>query len=435
MRLIPLSSITVPADRQRQEFDPERLSYLQNSIGRVGLIQPITVDAEGVLVAGERRLKAFRALDMIGTPIKFNGEVLPAGVIPAVLPNEISNVARFEIELEENIARHDLTWQEQAQALSQLKRLRELQAAQAQEPVPTVADLAQEIHGRRDGDYQNKTRKALIVAKHLGNPEVAKAKSVDDAFKILKRQETAVQNAIAANGVAMVSAGERLVAVQDDCIKWLEDYAFSDEPRFDIICTDPPYGMSAEKFGDGGSAYVGITHEYADDPDLWTGLMTDFAHLAFTVTKPSAHLYVACDIDGFATLKTLFAKAGWRVHRTPLINVKKDANRVPWPQQGPRRSYELVLYAVKGPKPTTAIYSDVFETTGDENLGHGAQKPVDYWCNLLQRSAIPGDRVLDPFAGTGGILVAANDLRLYCTVIEQKAEYFGIILNRLEELT
>ena len=32
---------------------------------------------------------------------------------------------------------------------------------------------------------------------------------------------------------------------------------------------------------------------------------------------------------------------------------------------------------------------------------HGAQKPVVVYQNLLQRSVRAGDKVLDPFAGTG----------------------------------
>ena len=41
----------------------------------------------------------------------------------------------------------------------------------------------EEVTGRRDGRYQDDTRKALIVAKHLDNPAVAKAKGCQEAFK------------------------------------------------------------------------------------------------------------------------------------------------------------------------------------------------------------------------------------------------------------
>jgi len=47
---------------------------------------------------------------------------------------------------------------------------------------------------------------------------------------------------------------------------------------------------------------------------------------------------------------------------------------------------------------------------GDKNTGHGAQKPVELYVNLLQRSVRPGMRVLDSFAGSGPMLEAAAQL-------------------------
>lgn len=436
MRHIPFTQIRIAPDRQRQFFDPDRLADLQDSIARLGLIQPLVVAADGTLVAGERRFKCLQNLQMLGEVVKFSGEVVPDGCAPAVLPNEATATALFEIELEENIKRHDLTWQEHAAAVAKLARLRELQAAQQDLPAPTVADIAVELEGRRDGAYQDKVRKTLIVSKHLDNPEIAKAKSVDDAFKILKKQEQAADNVARAAEVGTVAVTQRLAAINADSLLWGWEYAeTAGNPLFDIICSDPPYGMDAQSFGDGGGAYVGIKHDYADSRADWLALMNRFAQLSWAITRPNAHMYLACDIDGFHYLKELLQQVGWRVHRTPIVAVKRDANRVPWPSQGPRRSYELVLYAVRGTKPTTAIYSDVFETSGDENLGHGAQKPVAFWLDLLRRSAVPGDRVFDPFAGTGGILVAANQLDLYCTAVEMEQQYYGIILNRLKELS
>lgn len=434
MRYVRCNEITVAPDRQRQEFNPERLAYLQSSIENVGLLAPLIITEKGELVAGERRLKAINALHMLGVRFWYNGDLVPVDCVPAILPNESGPLALYEIELEENIARDNLTWQEQAQAVAKLKALREQQAVITAQPLPTAADLAEEIRGSREGSNQAIVRKQLIVAQHLANPEVAKAKSVDDAFKILKRNEAADKCRDLATSVGKVAVTERLQILHGNCLDLGWKYLDNSGERFDIICTDPPYGMGAESFGDGGGAYVGVKHSYDDSLDSWKDLMNRFAQLSVAITKPNAHLYLCCDIDGFGFLKECFNAAGWRVHRTPLVCFKRDANRVPWPQQGPRRSYELVLYAVRGDKPTTAIYPDVFDTVGDDNLGHGAQKPVAFWDNLLQRSAVPGDRVLDPFAGTGGILVAAHQRGLYCTAMEREAQYYGICLQRLEGL-
>ena len=177
-----------------------------------------------------------------------------------------------------------------------------------------------------------------------------------------------------------------------------------------------------------------MNHQYDDSQESFRTLMTAFAPLVTAVAKPQAHLYLCCDIDQFIWLRQLFLDLEWWVHRTPLINIKREGGRVPWPEHGPRRAWELVLYAVRGKKPTTAIYTDLIETKGDDNLGHGAQKPVAMYVDMLKRSCRPGDSVLDPFGGTGTLIPAAHELSLYATVLEQNPAYYGICLKRLEQL-
>jgi DNA modification methylase len=151
------------------------------------------------------------------------------------------------------------------------------------------------------------------------------------------------------------------------------------------------------------------------------------------LAKPEAHLYICCDIDQFHWLKDTFGKT-WNVFRTPLINYKTGSGRVPLPEHGPRRCSEYILYAHRGGKRVTGIYPDVITTAGDENLGHGAQKPVALISDLLKRSVKPGDRVLDPFVGTGTIFDAAHAHKVRATGIEREANYFGIAARRLEAL-
>ena len=219
--------------------------------------------------------------------------------------------------------------------------------------------------------------------------------------------------------------------IQADCLEWLREASAN---QFDVILTDPPYGMGADSFGDAGGRLVSQTHLYEDTPQAWESLIGALGAHWYRVAKEQAHLYICCDIDGFHYARDWLERVGWWVHRTPFVNFKRDGSRVPWPQHGPQRKWELVLYAVKGRKPVTRIYPDVIETHGDDNLGHGAQKPVELYTNLLQRSVRPGDSVLDCFGGTGTILVACHALQCKATCIEQDANYYGIAAKRLQAL-
>ena len=433
MQTIHESKIIVTPGRQRQEFSPQEMSELTEAIAAHGLMHPIVVreTPDGfVLVAGERRWRAIRDMRMLGGQLKFNGTIVPDGEIPYVTLGQLTPLQAEEAELQENIARKDLTWQENAAAVAKLHSLRSRQA-QAEGRVHTVADTAMETKGRSDGGYQAAVRKDLVVAKFLHNPEVAKAKTADEAFKIIKRQEESQRNVALAAEVGKTFTQSVHELHNTNCLSWMRAQP---EGLFDVILTDPPYGLGADSFGDGGGKLSGIEHHYKDDVESFRALMGEWCPLAYRIAKAQAHAYVFCDLDNFHWLKQQMTAAGWWVTRTPFICTKPNSGRVPHPEHGPRRQWEMILYAIKGKKPTTGIYPDVITTMADANMSHGAQKPVALYLDLLKRSVRPGDTVLDSFAGSGTIFPAAHQFKVKAVGVEMNPEYYALGLNRIKAL-
>jgi hypothetical protein len=192
--------------------------------------------------------------------------------------------------------------------------------------------------------------------------------------------------------------------------------------------------VNANNFGDGAGKLQNAVHGYDDSPQAWNRLMDVFIPESYRVSKTEAHAYIFCDFDMFQILRHKMLKAGWDVFRTPLIVYKLGSGRVPRPEHGPRRQWEMCLYALKGNKNVTGIFSDVIPCKLEENIGHGANKPVELYIDLLRRSVRPGDRVLDAFAGTGTIFPAAHECKVYATGIEVNPEYYGICVKRLNAL-
>lgn len=448
-RTVAIEDIVILEDRQRQEKDPQAEEDLRKSIEEIGLLHaPVMREYQDslVLVAGETRIGRMKDIWALGGEVRYDGKVLPIGRIPYVTLGELEPLAAEEAELDENLRRKDLSWQDHAAAVNRLHLLRGKQKVKAavdaapagtvvdvNSIVHTVAETAKELTGRSDGYYQDSTRKEILVAKHLAsNPEVAKAKSVDEAFKILKRQEAQKVNAELAATVGATFNSSMHEALHGSCTTLLQESRF--QSYFDVICTDPPYGMGADQFGDGAGRLSGIEHHYDDSYPAWQKLMQVWCPLSYAVCKPQAHAYVFCDIDRFHELKSMMQAAGWYVFRTPLIIYKTNSGRVPLPDRGPRRQYEIVLYAIKGEKPVTHIYPDVIPSTADENMSHGAQKPVMVYQNLLQRSIRPGDKVLDSFSGSGTIFPACHTMQCAAVGMEGAQEYYGMGLKRLQDL-
>lgn len=434
MQTFSLAKIIITKSRQRQEFDPQSIQELVSSIESMGLLHApvLRSTADGwQLVAGERRLKAISQIYELGGAISYDGKPVPVGEVPYTNLGELSELEAEEAELDENLKRKDLTWQEHAGAIQKLHSLRQKQAIAAGAPVHTVAETALEVSGRSDGSFQDAIRKELAVARHLDSPLLAKAKSADEAFKILKRAEQQEKHRELAAIVGETFTAETHQLRNLDACSYMRELP---PASVDVILTDPPYGMGADSFGDGGGKLSGIEHHYDDSLAAWQQLMDSWCPLSYQVAKAQAHAYVFCDIERFADLKARMASAGWYVFRTPLVVYKLNSGRVPLPDQGPRRQYELVLYAIKGGKNVTHIYSDVIPSQADENMSHGAQKPVAVYQNLLQRSIKPGDVVLDSFAGSGTIFPAAHGMQCQALACEVNPEYFAMCVERLRAL-
>lgn len=462
MRICKLSDVVIKENRQRQEFEAQAMEELRASIENSALQNaPVLREENGqlVLVAGERRLRTIKDIFELGGHFRYDGRYFTAekGEIPYTSLGDLNELEAEEAELDENLKRKDLTWQELASAHNRLHKLRAAQKEQYNEAVDvhkqiqpqTVADTAKEVFGRSDGDYQDIVRKELIVAKHLDNPAVAAAKDVKEAFKILKREEERAKNIELAKEVGKELTVDRHQIWNGNCLEWMQDCIDSKTQRFDVIVTDPPYGMGADQFGDAGGKMTGIEHHYDDSYEAWLKLMRGYdkrgkddewvhvpgwCELAYKIAKPQAHCYVFCDFDRFHELKGFMERAGWEVFRTPLIVHKRNSGRVPLPERGPRRQYELVLFANKGRMPCTNIYPDVISVDADDNTGHGAQKPVALYQNLLQRSVRPGMNVGDFFAGSGPMLEAAHTMKCYATLVEQNPEYYAKCLKRAADL-
>lgn len=431
---VPLNEILVPEYRQRKEIEGEALGELMESIQAQGLLHPLVIrnTASGLqLVAGERRLRAISLLAGMAVSYRFAGEAWSPDHAPCVSLGDLPELEALEAEYCENTARVDLTWQEKAGATALLNKLRSAQAHAAGKPAPTPGDLSLEIRGSAEGDARETTRRELILAGQMHRPEVSKAKSLEEAWKAHTRGEEVARNeALAARVGATYSTAQHELVLADS-LEWVRS---APGGLFDVILTDPPYGIGADNFGDGGGRLAGAVHHYDDSPEAWEKLISVLATEWFRIARPEAHLYVCCDIDGFHFAREKLREASWWVHRTPLINYKPDGNRVPWPQHGPQRKWEMILYAVKGKKPVTTIRPDVIETRADKNLLHGAQKPVVLYTDLLRRSVKAGDKVLDCFGGTGTILEACHQLKCFATYVEKDPASYGIAVQRLEGL-
>ncbi len=129
-------------------------------------------------------------------------------------------------------------------------------------------------------------------------------------------------------------------------------------------------------------------------------------------------------IDTSVYYRAIAREHEWQVFATPLIWYKPNIGHAPWPGYFSRR-YEHILFAQRGGRALQRSRADVFEYAAETKKIHAAQKPVDLIKELLSLSFFPGEKVLDPCAGSGTIFRAAKSLNMRATGIELDDQSVG----------
>lgn len=451
---IDMTLITV-GNRHRKKFAKQSLADLKKSILLpMGLLHPITVRAippiykgsildssisRYELVVGERRLRAMIEIHLEEQPFFFGGLEVSLGMIPCLIadPN-LTDMNIREAELDENIRREDLTWQERIDAIAELHALRVLQnplhtftdtsreiptisrAAVDPDNLPRAAVSPDNLPHPESTNRQNAMRiaNAVLIAEHMNDEEVANAQTERDALRIITQK---LERQFALATVKPLSTIHTL---------YCEDFRlveFITNTPFDTVITDPPYGMGVKDFGDAAR----LRHEYTEDDYL--ALHMDLVAMLNINCADDAHVYLFCDLDNFHTIAEMFRLSNWKVRRAPLIWSKGNSGHLSEGDvYGFRRSYEFILHARRGNKSHKTLINDIIQVTPARNKYHAAEKPVELYTILMNASTYPGEFVFDPFAGSGPIFAAANTLGAIatgCEISEKYVEYIEATYN------
>jgi ParB-like chromosome segregation protein Spo0J len=426
MKTIQLQKIVVPEDRQRRDFDKETLTELSTSISsEIGLLQPIVLRNDKVtLVAGERRL---RAVTEIEGDYQHDGETIANGYIPFVTVDELSAEQLREAELAENAIRVNLSWQERARAIAELHSFRVAQRGvydRSSGEGQSIKATATEILGHEAlGTPAAEVADAILLSEFLDDPLVAAAPDIKTAKKAI-REDLANRERLARAKVFDNSAHKHTLILGSAF-----DYEF-ETGKYHTILTDPPYGIEADK----KDTFDADSHEYDDSIDAFRKIASWLPRASFKIAAEQAHLYCFCDIRRFTELFVEFELSGWDVWPRPLIWDKGNTGSYGDIEHGPRSCYEAILFANKGRRRVTAGYRDVINITQKTNNKHPAGKPMELFSELLKRSCLPGDHVIDFFCGSGPIFPAAEEQKVFALGIELNEKYHAMCVERLEEM-
>lgn len=209
------------------------------------------------------------------------------------------------------------------------------------------------------------------------------------------------------------------------------------DDRIALILTDPPYGVA---YVEGKADLTNIKQK--SKKILNDHEQTECAYSLFTkewlqVAKPylsrKNSFYIFNSDKMVFALREGIVDSGYRLTQL-LIWLKNNVvvGRLHYLPQ-----HELIAYGWFG---SHAFYkakdkSILIYPKPNKSPLHPTMKPIGLLRNLILNSSKIGDYVYDPFGGSGSTLIACEQIKRKCLMIELDPEYCQVIITRFVKIT
>lgn len=423
----------IPYDKNPRKND-EAVKYVKASIEQFGFKVPIVIDADGVIVAGHTRLKAAKELGMEEVPCivadDLNEEQIKAF---RLADNKTAEIAEWDIEL----------------LNTELLGL---------ESNFDMSDFGFDIYLQTD-EVSDEDFDADAVAEAITEPVTKPG----DVWAL---------------GSHRVMCGDS--TKPEDFEKLMAD------TKAVLVITDPPYNVNygdkaemLEEYLDKGHKNTSrILNDDMGDQEF-RQLLTDAFTRAYEAMVPGAPIYVFhAETEGI-NFREAFKDAGFKLSQCliwvksafvlgrqdyhwrhePILYGWKEGEAHRW--YGDRNKDTAILEECPGvtvkqtKKGDLITFTDGLNTVSirakeyeieDTNTviyherpsrseDHPTMKPVGLIVKLLRNSSKRGDVVLDPFGGSGSTLIACEEQKCACYMMELDPKYCDVIVKRWETLT
>lgn len=424
---VAIKEIFIPPERQRQTVKESAVAELAVSIQARGQFHPIIVapidrvrfpdvpaHINYQLVAGYRRLLASALLKLPSVRVE--------------LRENLTQIELEEIELDENLMRENLSWQEEVKAKSRLVDLRK------QLYGDSIRDVAQHVNETKSELWEDqRLAKAIELI-----PELAASKNKTQAqnkLRLLQRREALTAEAAKLS----VGAGDPALQAFEHKVFLGDAVAIAKtwpSGAFSCVVTDPPYGINLDE---------GETKKSSPHPTIYADATYDIMDLyaqivpeAFRVLKDNTHAYFFFDIKQYGRIFKLLTDAGFTVDPIPLVWVKPGSGQVNHPDSRWGSGYEAAFFCRKGNRALLKQgQSNVLQhdPVPSNKKIHPVEKPTSLLRQLIESSTAPGEVVIDFFGGSGSTAEAAIQTGRNFLTCEKDPAFHAGILQRLARLT
>ena len=209
----------------------------------------------------------------------------------------------------------------------------------------------------------------------------------------------------------------------------------TDGNTIDCLVTDPPYGVDYTKSKEGFadlSNKTAIANDDLDDDDEYKQFSNAWLKNLLPHLSEKNSLYIFNSDKMIFTLRE--AMVDLDIYFTQLLVWAKTHSIIGRLDYLPQ--HELIAYGWHG--------THRFEKSKDKSLLihpkpnksklHPTMKPVGLLRRLILNSTKTGDMVCDPFGGSGSTLIACEQTKRTCLMVESDPNHCQTIIKRYEKL-
>lgn len=504
---MPNSTLHIPLDEIIVLPQPRRIfrdiELLADDIRLHGLLQPPTITMSKRLLMGERRYRACKLLGMESIDV-------------LVCEKEMTDDEVLEVQVAENVARDDLSWQERALAMLEIHTKKSLRGALEgwtwgqretcklfKMELGTVNYILRVAHKLKleealsdeDRKYWNfasaneayrmgllaeeEDRLQAILAREtqqninqgvdLSEPYIPQSNPAQftDGSSTFITSPTGIQIPEPTSPDSLAFERERynsnplnVIPFDDywterqasirqsantiylssrilhcDSIAYMNDH--ENENFFDHIITDIPFGIDVAMLDQQTTGITGIertvsAHEVEENRELHTKFFAG----AYRCTKSKSYTVTFCDIMEFRRMVDLAEAAGFSAQRWPLIWPKTIAMNSA-AHCNSTKNYEIALICHKPGatfinKMSSSFLPSASTADAKKLTGHVFAKPFEVTRAIVDAITMPGQRILEPFAGGGSMVIEMLRAGREVYAIEKAEHQYNALLENVK---
>lgn len=383
-RKIEISKLIPASYNPRKDLKPGDAEFekIKRSIEEFGYVEPVIVNEDMTIIGGHQRAKVLSALGY---------EEIDCVVITVDKTKEKAL----------NIALNKITGDWDTEALAVL-----------------LSELDKESYNIELTGFEWDEAEKLL--KTLGNVD----NSADDEFEMeLPEDPISKRNDIWLLGRHRLMCGDSTLT---EDIK-----ALTDGKTVEMVFTDPPWNVNYGATDHPNWKSRTIQNDCMSTEDFKEFMDKSFARMAESMVV-GGMAYVVMSAQEWGSLMPALADNGFHWSSTIIWN--KD--RLVLSRKDYHTRYEPIWYGWKDGAPrihplTDRQQCDVWDiprpTKSEE---HPTMKPVELVQRAIENSSKRGNFILDQFGGSGTTLIASENARRTCFMMELDPKYVDVIVNR-----